>query len=416
MTQRPLVAFLTSTVPHPPPLNGSMLRVARLVRELNKEFDVAVICQSDYDAETLGRSWDVAQSCIPVVSVPKPRFSPNRDALWGSPASVLKSTFFTLLPNRAPRIFDWAWSDDFVEEIRQLLRQRPVDVVWATKSWMAEMARAAGAQRIIVDIDDFQGALMLEQLDQGGFSLRKPFHKLQAKHLVEYERDLPSRFTSVAVCKPEDLSRLTSNRDAHPHVVPNGVDVPDTVDRDKIRRFEMLFVGTLGWEPNVEALASFVTHSLPAIRRSLPDSRLVVAGRGPIPDNLARLLNRDDVEIHESPPSLVEFYARAAISVIPLLTGGGTSIKTIESLAYALPTVATSVAARGLGMQHGRHLLIADTPAELARCCIHLLTNPEEARMLGVSGREEVIQRLSWESVGDRARAAVREVLGGKSV
>jgi len=414
MKRRPLVAFLSSTVPHPPPLNGSMLRVSRLARELEREFDIAIVCQSDYDARTLAPSWDVGRSSIPVVSVPKPRIERNRDALWGSPASVLKSTLSTFLPNRAPRIFDWTWSDDFVDEIRQLLKRHRVDVVWATKSWTAEMARAAGARRIIVDIDDFQGALMVEQLNQTAFSLRKPFHKRQANHLVKYERDLPSRFASVAVCKPEDVQRLSSNG-GHIHVVPNGVDVPETIDREKHRAFEMLFVGTLNWEPNVEALASFVNDVLPEIRRALPDSRFVVVGRGPTPDDLARLLDRDDIEVHESPASLAEFYARAAISVIPLLTGGGTSIKTIESLAYAVPTVATSVAARGLGMLHGRHLLIADQSSELASCCIRLLTQPDEARALGISGREEVIRRLSWESVGAQARSAVRELLDAAS-
>jgi len=413
MRSRPVVVFLTDIVPYPPPLIGSMLRVGRLARELSQEFDVAVVCQSEYDSQTLASNWKIEHSSFPIVSVPKPVRDPARDALWGSPTSVVESTLLTLVPDRAPRVFDSAWSDVFVEEIRRLLSRVPDAVVWAHKSFVAEMARAAGAKRILVDIDDFQGALMMEQLANSDFYVRKPFHQLQARHLVRYERDLPRRFSSAAVSKPEDLERLERGRDRQSriHVVPNGVDVPDVVDRDRTRPCELLFVGALRWEPNIEGLTSFVTDVFPQIRRDLPTARLVVAGRGPAPDTLARLLDRPEIELHESPASLTDFYARAAISVSMLLTGGGTSLKTIESLAYAIPTVATSVAARGLGMQHGRDLLIADSPAEFAQECIRLLQQPAEARILGLNGRQEVIKRLSWKTIGVQARSAVRELV-----
>jgi len=143
MRSRPVVVFLTDIVPYPPPLIGSMLRVGRLARELSQEFDVAVVCQSEYDSQTLASNWKIEHSSFPIVSVPKPVRDPARDALWGSPTSVVESTLLTLVADRAPRVFDSAWSDVFVEEIRRLLSRAPDAVVWAHKSFMAEMARAA---------------------------------------------------------------------------------------------------------------------------------------------------------------------------------------------------------------------------------------------------------------------------------
>jgi glycosyltransferase involved in cell wall biosynthesis len=84
-------------------------------------------------------------------------------------------------------------------------------------------------------------------------------------------------------------------------------------------------------------------------------------------------------------------------------------------LAYALPTVATSIAARGLGMEHGRHLLIADSATEMAQHCIRLLKQPDDARVLGENGRDEVVRRLSWRSVGVQARSVVRELLAASA-
>src|SRR6476660_7179224 len=127
-----------------------MLRVARLARELNQEFDVAVACESAYDAETLASNWDSGRPFREVVSVPNPVPDPRRDALWGSAPAVVKSTLLTLVPNRPPRIYDWSRSERLIEETRLLLKRVPVDVVWAHKTWTAEVARAAGAERIIV--------------------------------------------------------------------------------------------------------------------------------------------------------------------------------------------------------------------------------------------------------------------------
>ena len=411
MKSRPLVAFLTTLVPYPPPLIGSMLRNGRLARELQEDFDLALVCQSEFDADTIASNWDLARPFVEVIRVPRPAFDPTRDALWGSAGETLKSTLLSLRSDEPPRILRASWSDAFVDEMRRLLQRLPIDVVWAAKIWTAEMARAAGAQRIFLDIDDFQGALLVEELNATGFYVRKPFHRLQARHLVRYERDLPKRFASIAVSKPEDVGRLASEHQKHVHIVPNGVDVPDVVVRDAFRPREMLFVGALAWEPNVVALTNFVASALPQISRALPGVRLIVAGRGPAPDSLAKVLDRPDIELHESPASLRGFYERAAISVLPLETGGGTSIKTIESLAYAMPTVASSVAARGLGMEHERHLLIADSPDDLARCCIRLLQQPGEARVLGENGRAEVIRRLSWKLAGARARSAIHELM-----
>jgi glycosyltransferase involved in cell wall biosynthesis len=273
------------------------------------------------------------------------------------------------------------------------------------------MARAAGAKRIIVDVDDFHGEPMARELAEGPPYKRKLLHVIQAKNLVRYERRLLRRFSAVAICKQEDAALLEARTPERIHVVPNGVDLPASVDRSRVIAGELLFVGTLSWEPNVEAMRQLVNEILPAIRESCSGATLTVAGRSPTPAEVPALLSKPGVKLHESPVSLIEFYSRAAIGVAPLLRGGGTSIKVLESLAYALPTVATPVAARGLGLEDGKHLLIAASTREFAAACLHLLNDPAKARALGEAGRREVFRRFSWQAAGERARAAMRSVL-----
>ncbi len=411
MSRRPLVAFLAGLAPYPPPLIGSSLRIARLIRELHKDFDIALLCAADVDTAVITENWELGKHLTRVVAVPRPEPLGKRDALWGSITSSAKAAVITTLPGQRPRIFDWAWSDKLVGATRQALGELDVEAVWATRFWTAEMARSAGATRIIVDVDDFQGEAMVRELAEGPRFKRKLLHQIQAKNLVRYERRLLRRFSAVAICKEEDTTLLENGSAERIHVVPNGVDLPDTVDRSGVSPGELLFVGTLSWGPNIEAMRQLVGEILPNVQETFPDARLTVAGRSPTPDDVRSLLSRPAVELHESPASLTGYYSRAAIGVAPLLRGGGTSIKVLESLAYALPTVASSIASRGLGLENGKHLLVAASNRDFAAACVRLLNNPAEARALGERGRQEVLRRFSWEAAGVRARAAVHSVL-----
>jgi len=411
MSRRPRIAYLPGLAPYPPPLIGPSLRISRLIRELLEEFDVALLCPADVDSVTITENWELGKRLLRIVTIPRPQPLGRRDALWGSVASTAKAAAITSLPGQRPRMFDWAWSEELIHATRQALSELDIDAVWAYKIWSAEMARAAGAKRIIADIDDLQGEAMVKELADGPPFKRKVLHQIQARNLVRYERRLLQRYSAVAICKQDDAALIEADRPERIHVVPNGADIPDVVDRSRVSPAELLFVGTLSWDPNIEAMRQLVEQILPAIQETFSGARLTVAGRSPTPDEVRALLSRPSVELHESPISLTEFYSRATLGVAPLLRGGGTSIKTLESLAYALPTVVTPVAARGTGLEDGKHLLVASSNREFAAACVRLLNNPAEARALGDAGRQEVLRRFSWQAAGARARAAVHSVL-----
>ena len=409
MSRRPLIAFFAPIAPYPTPLNGGQLRVDRLVAGLIEDFDIVFICQTPVPAEELSAGWRFGQRVRRIITAPAPGVLPT-DGHWGSVSSSIVATLQTALPGRPPRVFDWSWSRPLIDESRKLFSELRFDAVWASRTWMAEMARAAGATKVLVDVDDFQGKLRLDEFGRAGFYARKPLHWIQLHHLKRYERRLLTRFPAVAAVKPDDLSLLDDASSPRVHVIPNGVDIPAKVCRGD-GSSDLLFVGDLSYEPNVEALADLATVIFPAIQSAKPDARLIVAGRKPLAEKLVGLLNRPGIVVHESPASLDEFYARAALFVAPLSIGGGTSIKVLESLAYALPTVASSVAARGLGLRHGEHLLIADSPAASIEACLDLLRNRDRATLMGARGRDEVSRRFSWQSIGAIARSAVHQLV-----
>lgn len=408
---RPLIAFFAPVAPYPPPLSGGQIRIDRLIRELLREFEVALVCETPVSEAELASNWELGKRMTRIVAAPRRPCTPGQDPVWGSLWRCAEGALRAVQPATRPASHDVMWSDALVAKARRMFEELPVSAVWASRAWMAEMARSAGGRNIVVDVDDFEGQLMLERVARNPMYKRKPLHWLQAVQLSRYERALPVRYQRVCVCKPEDLDRLSSRGRMQAVVVPNGVDLPTLVRRSDSSSPAMLFVGALWYEPNAEALRWFVREVFPSVRRAVPDVALLVAGRGPLSEDLPQLLSRPGIEVHESPASLDSLYARAAISIAPLLTGGGTSIKVLESLAYEVPTLATPVAVRGLGLDAGIHLAVASAPPAFAAACTDLLTNRERARALAAAGRAEVARRFTWEQAGSAARDAVRSVI-----
>jgi SAM-dependent methyltransferase len=96
-------------------------------------------------------------------------------------------------------------------------------------------------------------------------------------------------------------------------------------------------------------------------------------------------------------PSLVPYYNRARVSLVPLPYGAGTKRKVIESLMSGLPTVSTSVGIEGLGLEPDRHVLVADDPVEFADSVGRLTSDTRLWRRLAVEGAAEMAGSHGWD-------------------
>jgi glycosyltransferase involved in cell wall biosynthesis len=98
-------------------------------------------------------------------------------------------------------------------------------------------------------------------------------------------------------------------------------------------------------------------------------------------------------------PDVRPLIASATVSVAPILTGGGSRLKILEAMALRTPVVATSKGAEGLDVQHGEHLLIADTPDEFAKATLNLIRQSELRDHLCENAYQLVREKYNWEAV-----------------
>jgi glycosyltransferase involved in cell wall biosynthesis len=231
---------------------------------------------------------------------------------------------------------------------------------------------APGRPRLSLDLDDLDADLFAAAGESD-----------EAEAFMRLERYYVPRLDGVCLAAPHERDRLAKRAHAE-HVVclPNAVVAPVTLaERESL--YDLLFVGNLSYEPNIDAARWLCDEVLPL----LPGVRVAIAGHAP-PADVRAFAASADVSVIANPASVTPLYAATELAVVPLRRGSGTPIKTIEALAHGRTLVATSVGAAGLppGL-----VAVADGAAEFADHCCSLLADDVRRRERARAGREYVL-------------------------
>lgn len=395
------VVFLSQRVPYPPD-RGDRITTWHLLRHLldrGATVRVGALAEEPRDRasgahlEGLG-----AVVAAPPFSRRRARLTCLRGLLTGSPLS---------LPFFHHRTLE--------RTVRGWLREDPPDLLYVYSGAMAQYALdlPAGAPRphrvmqfAELDSDKWR------QFAAAGGTVARWIYGREARLLLEFERRVARSFDLSCVVsrvEKELFQRLIP--DVEPLVLPNGVDVDHFRSAGDARRdpHTVVFTGVMDYPPNVEGLGWFAKACWPAVRRRVPDARLLVVGSRPLPAVRA-LDGNDGIEVTGRVDEVPPWLDRAAVAIAPLRLARGVQNKVLEAMSTALPVVASTQAAQGLGDVPGEALIVADGEDATTRAVIGLLEDPGRARRIGRAAAEWVRAHFRWEDQLARLDAALERI------
>lgn len=322
----------------------------------------------------------------------------------------LSDRFFAALGRRQRRL-----SAACLPEQRRLLdpivQEHAYDFLWAYSDH-AYLALPTVTRKVptIVDLVDFEDERNVELARHDarwGRGARVLLAKAEVRAL---KRDLARIASSV------DLAVISSEVDrkrlglSSVKVLPNGywLEGPSRGADDAPSRPSVLYAGSFNYGPNLDGLSWLLSEIWPVVRQRSPEAELRLVGRGIPPGAIHNVPGvRDLGRIPDMAPEL----SRASAIVVPLRSGSGTRVKILEAWAHRVPVVSTTIGVAGLAGRTGQHLMVADSPSEIADALIRVSTDRALRARLTANGHLHYREHFSAEAIEDRIAAIVENLL-----
>ncbi|MBN1486878.1 MAG: glycosyltransferase [Anaerolineae bacterium] len=245
---------------------------------------------------------------------------------------------------------------------------------------------------------------MMEQVAAGQRSWRKWLTGLKRRFFLKLEPWLARQYDIILAISEGDrrrlapycpqhsigllpLSPLVKPTDGQENTVPQGINV--------------LFVGAMSREHNINGVIWFLDKVWPRILNAVPAAKFYIVGKSP-PPQIECYHNKENVFVTGFVDDLTPWYRAATVFVSPLLVGGGLLQKVMDALAMGTPVVATPASNHGLGAQPGEQLLIAGEPETFGAAVIRLLQDGVARTRLGQAGQVFVNTHYDIEAAIDR--------------
>jgi glycosyltransferase involved in cell wall biosynthesis len=261
------------------------------------------------------------------------------------------------------------------------------------------------AQQNIFDLNDIDSIsnarqvriLGMEHLGKFGFILEW----FESKKLARAEAQAVQEMDRILICSEIDKKKLEKRfRSDKIHVLPNTIRVPILLPSPiRSNTLRLLFVGTLSYTPNEDAVRWLVNELLPEMKRRLAPLFvcLDVVGQRP-PTWMKEKSNSGLFNLFADVPDVMPYYAECDVVVVPIRSGGGTRIKILEAFGYGRVVLSTSLGAEGIMALDGDELLLAENASEFSDALLRLSSEPGLSSRLIQNARNRVVGQYSLSS------------------
>jgi glycosyltransferase involved in cell wall biosynthesis len=279
--------------------------------------------------------------------------------------------------------------------------------------YLKEIQAAPGKPAILLDWHNIESELMRRYAESATNPAKRMVAKRTASLLARTEmRALAACDAHTVVSEREKEKLLVRAPQALIQVIPNGVDTAAYGAVWQAAGTDLLFVGSMDYHANEEAVTWFAAEIWPRIADDFPALNFVIAGRNP--SATVRALASERLTVTGTVDDVIPYYQKAFAVIVPLRVGGGTRLKILEAMAAGTPVISTRLGAEGLDVADGEQILFADTPEQMQAAVKRLRADPSLRLRLREAGRILVRERYDWRALGTQLEAVHRALLVGR--
>lgn len=282
------------------------------------------------------------------------------------------------------------YTNAYIKTVNKLLATGKYEAVIIDHSqlgWLEPLIETK--DKLITLVHNIEQEIYVQSFNQASNLLSKWIYQREASLIKEMEDKLASTAREVWTLTQHDAEYFSKfNKLGKVRVfdlAPGSGKLPDKLTE---KNFDIGIIGSWAWKANKEGLEWFLENVYPHLPTNLS---IHVAGNG------AQWLTEKYANIHYRGfvPDAQEFMAQAKVVAIPILSGGGIQIKTLDAIASGSTIVATPVGMRGIS-HPPKTVQIAQEPEDFANLLAAAVSEACPKDITSPSSQQAFDDSLNW--------------------
>lgn len=387
--QRQKLLILSPRFPFPLD-KGDKLRLFHQIKRLSDTFEICLVALSDEK---------VTDSSLQAIEKYVDKMHVLYQGRLRNPKAIIKSLLF-----KQPIQISYYLQKSLQKEIDRIISAESPDAIFVQLIRMAAFTKNTKIPCFL----DYMDAMSLNMEREASY--HKGFgswvYNRERRLLAQAELNYSSKFEGKSIISNQDRDYLHSLGVHELHVVENGVDLEyfktENVQYSK-NEYDIIFVGNMGYLPNIEAAEYLVNHIVKK------EWRVLIAGSRP--HKRVKKLENENIVVSGWVRDIRSAYKSGKIMVAPIFSGAGQQNKILEAMALSQACISTTQVAKAISATHQKNILIADSPAEFQEQIELLLNKPDLAATIGKNARIFVEQNFHWNVQVEKLKIALLSII-----
>jgi glycosyltransferase involved in cell wall biosynthesis len=357
------ILFVTNLLPFPLD-SGGKIKTYNTLCLLKALYDIDLMCFVD-DRKDLRYVNDVEKLCVRVECFYK-KIKHHRTPFLFI-LEIVKSIF-----SKYPYIISKYTSSQMKKKAIKRMCQYEYKIIYIDHLQLFQYVSPLSFKReekfLVLDQHNIESEIVKRRIHNTRNLFFRLFLKYEYLKLTRYEKRACSMADLVLAITDIDRDKLNNmtKGQCHCEVSPFFIERKDNarycsyVQHDK----NILFVGTMSWYPNEDAILWFYKNVFLKLRKEHPNIRLDIVGSNP-GENIFQLKRDNAVNVTGYVEDINPYLKKAMVAIVPIRIGGGMRIKILQLLAKGIPVVTTSIGCEGIPVTTNKEVLIADNESDI---------------------------------------------------
>jgi len=378
------ILYLCQRIPYPPD-RGDRIPVFHQIRRLSKTHEVVVGSLAHPETR---KNADMLEMELGVKVL-----APDHSRLWQT-----KEMMMAFL-QRKPLSLGYFRNRRLHALVDKDFTKKKFDAIIVFSSSMAQYAEYYGHIPRMMHFCDVDSQKW-HSMGQASHGIMRWIYERESRTLLDYERKIAAEFNASCVVSQNEADLFRKHIPGIPvYVIENGVDVDyfSAIPRHP-ERLNIVFVGVMDYDPNIEAVTFFVNRVWDKIRILHPRARFTIVGSKPT-KKICDLARNPSIKVTGYVSDIRSYLASATLAIAPLAIARGVQNKILEAMAAGVPVLTTPGVAKGLPSGAESLIFTADREAEtFASALLEIVNNKIAREEQAAKARKFVQQQCTWEA------------------